>query len=73
MCIPKPPPPPAPVAMPQQSTADLAAERSRRALAARQGYSAMIKTGPGGAKNYGRNSQAAGLTGGSATSLGASQ
>jgi hypothetical protein len=73
MCIPKVPKPPAPPPMPQQSNADANADKAREKLAARKGYAAMIKTGPGGVSGYGKSGQVAGLEGGMGTKLGANQ
>lgn len=71
MCLPKAPKPPPPPAPPSRADADMEAEKARRRIAARRGGNDAIKTGPGGAADYGRNSQFTGLSSGTATTLGA--
>ena len=73
MCIPKVPKPPPPPAPPMRADAEMEAEKVRQRIAARRGAQDAIKTGPGGAADYGKNAQFTGLSSGTQTTLGVGQ
>lgn len=64
---------PAPIPPPKQVTADDLAAAAAQRLSVRRGYAASITTSASGAANYGQNSQVAGLSAGSAPTLGTSR
>ena len=70
MCMPKAPKVPKPPIPPSRVAADDAGEDLRKRLAARKGYADAIKTSAKGATDFGKNTQVASLSSGTATTLG---